>query len=80
MADAKNWGRILRRILRHRWLDEWDTRKAIPPEVVDRLMRRVAASEASPMKSTGKIAPATPSTAVSPPPSTPTRVPTSHAT
>jgi hypothetical protein len=45
MVDAKNWGRILRRILRHRWLDEWDTRKAIPPEVVDRLMRRVAASE-----------------------------------
>jgi uncharacterized membrane protein len=35
----------LRRLLRHRWLDEDDTRKAIPPAMVERLMRRVAASE-----------------------------------
>jgi uncharacterized membrane protein len=33
------------RILRHLWLDESDTRKAIPPELVERLARRVAASE-----------------------------------
>jgi uncharacterized membrane protein len=35
----------LKRLLRHRWLDESDTRRAIPPELVDRLTRRVAASE-----------------------------------
>ena len=33
------------RLLRHRWLDEDDSRKAVPPELVERLMRRVAASE-----------------------------------
>ncbi|WP_137892473.1 TPM domain-containing protein [Ramlibacter sp. 2FC] len=33
------------RLLRHAWLDEDDTRRAIPPELLDRLMRRVAASE-----------------------------------
>ena len=35
----------LGRLLRHAWLDEDDTRRAIPPELLDRLMRRVAASE-----------------------------------
>jgi uncharacterized membrane protein len=35
----------LSRILRHRWLDESDTRKAIPPELLERLAQRVAASE-----------------------------------
>ncbi|HYF44275.1 MAG TPA: TPM domain-containing protein [Ramlibacter sp.] len=35
----------IRRILKHRWLDESDTRRAIPPELVERLTRRVAASE-----------------------------------
>jgi uncharacterized membrane protein len=35
----------LKRILRHRWLDEADTRRAIPPDLVERLARRVAASE-----------------------------------
>lgn len=35
----------LRRILRHRWLDESDTRRAIPPALVEQLARRVAASE-----------------------------------
>jgi uncharacterized membrane protein len=35
----------LQRLLRHRWLDEADTRKAIPPAVVERLKLRVAASE-----------------------------------
>jgi len=35
----------LGRILRHRWLDERDTRKAIPPDLLQRLAQRVAASE-----------------------------------
>ena len=35
----------LRRILRHRWLDEDDIRKAIPPALAERLAARVAASE-----------------------------------
>jgi uncharacterized membrane protein len=35
----------LRRILRHRWLDEADTRRAIPPALSEQLARRVAASE-----------------------------------
>jgi uncharacterized membrane protein len=45
MAQARSFRRILARILRHRWLDESDTRKAIPSQLVDRLMHRVAASE-----------------------------------
>jgi uncharacterized membrane protein len=35
----------LARIFKHRWLDESDTRKAIPPAMVERLAQRVAASE-----------------------------------
>lgn len=35
----------LKRMFRHRWLDESDTRRAIPPELVQRLAQRVAASE-----------------------------------
>jgi uncharacterized membrane protein len=35
----------LKRIFRHRWLDESDTRRAIPPDLSERLARRVAASE-----------------------------------
>jgi hypothetical protein len=42
----------LRTLLRHRWLDESDGRRAIPPELVERLMQRVAASEA---RHTGQI-------------------------
>ena len=41
----RNWQRIFARMLRHRWLDEDDTRRAIPPDMVERLMKRVAASE-----------------------------------
>jgi uncharacterized membrane protein len=37
-------GRV-RRLFRHRWLDESDTRRAIPPEVLQRLAAQVAASE-----------------------------------
>ena len=35
----------VQRLLRHRWLDEADTRKAIPPALLQRLKQRVAASE-----------------------------------
>lgn len=35
----------LRRIFRHRWLDESDTRRALPPDMLARLEQRVAASE-----------------------------------
>jgi len=35
----------LRRLFKHRWLDESDTRRAIPPDMLDRLRQRVAASE-----------------------------------
>jgi uncharacterized membrane protein len=35
----------LQRIFRHRWLDESDTRRAIPPDMAERLAQRVAASE-----------------------------------
>ena len=35
----------VQRLLRHRWLDEDDTRKAIPPALLQRLQQRVAASE-----------------------------------
>jgi uncharacterized membrane protein len=35
----------IQRIFRHRWLDEADTRRAIPDDVVQRLAARVAASE-----------------------------------
>jgi len=37
--------RKLMRILKHRWIDEADTRRAIPPALVEQLTRRVAASE-----------------------------------
>ncbi|MGV3569259.1 MAG: TPM domain-containing protein [Ramlibacter sp.] len=42
----------LRRILRHRWMDESDTRRAVPPELSERLAQRVAASE---QRHTGEI-------------------------
>jgi uncharacterized membrane protein len=35
----------LRRLFRHRWLDEADTRRAVPKDVLERLARQVAASE-----------------------------------
>jgi len=45
MAQDRNRESFVTRMLRHRWLDESDTRKAIPPDLVERLARRVAASE-----------------------------------
>ncbi|MES2183319.1 MAG: TPM domain-containing protein [Pseudomonadota bacterium] len=44
--------RSLARIVRHRWYDESDTHRAIPPALVERLMQRVAASE---RRHTGEI-------------------------
>ena len=41
-----------KRMLRHRWLDEADTRRAVPRDLVNRLMQRVAASE---KRHTGEI-------------------------
>jgi uncharacterized membrane protein len=35
----------LRTLWRHRWLDESDVRRALPPDVLERLTQRVAASE-----------------------------------
>jgi uncharacterized membrane protein len=46
MLDALN------RLWKHRWLDESDTRRAIPPALVERLAQRVAASE---KRHTGEI-------------------------
>ena len=42
----------LRRIFRHRWLDEGDTRRAVPPQLVEKLAARVADSE---RRHTGEI-------------------------
>ena len=35
----------VRRLLRHRWFDSRDAYRAVPPAMVERLMKRVAASE-----------------------------------
>jgi uncharacterized membrane protein len=42
----------IQRVLRHRWLDQTDAQRAIPPEMLERLMHRVAASE---RRHTGEI-------------------------
>ena len=44
-ATKRSYPARLQRLLRHRWLDEADTRKAIPPALLHRLKQRVAASE-----------------------------------
>ena len=36
---------LFTRLIRHRWMDENDARRAVPPDLSDRLQRRVAASE-----------------------------------
>ena len=41
-----------KRILKHRWLDESDSKRAVPPDMAERLMRRVAASE---MRHSGEV-------------------------
>ena len=35
----------LARLLRHRWFDESDTRRALDPQALDRIQQRIAASE-----------------------------------
>jgi len=35
----------LKRLLRHRWFDESDTRRALGPQALDRIQQRIAASE-----------------------------------
>ena len=50
-VDASLFAR-LKRLLRHRWRDERTAERAIPPDMVDRLMQRVAASE---RRHTGQI-------------------------
>ncbi|MFT3778275.1 MAG: TPM domain-containing protein [Ottowia sp.] len=42
----------LARLLRHRWLDAADARRAVPPALAERLRRRVAASE---QRHTGEV-------------------------
>ncbi len=42
----------LQRILRHRWMDDGDTRRAVPPELFKRLESYVGASEA---RHTGEV-------------------------
>jgi uncharacterized membrane protein len=42
----------LQRMFKHRWLDEADTRRAIPQDVLERLTRRVGASE---QRHTGEV-------------------------
>ncbi len=42
---ARNWKNIITRLARHRWLDEDDARRAVPPDMLQRLAQRVAASE-----------------------------------
>ncbi|HWI81555.1 TPM domain-containing protein [Ramlibacter sp.] len=44
MAATRTRSKVAR-IWRHLWLDDADTRKAVPADLAERLMRRVAASE-----------------------------------
>jgi uncharacterized membrane protein len=41
---ARNWKRIIPRLFKHRWMDD-DTARAVAPDMLERLARRVAASE-----------------------------------
>ncbi|WP_048440951.1 TPM domain-containing protein [Caenimonas sp. SL110] len=45
MAGTRNFSQTALRLWRHRWQDDADTHRAIPQELVERLARRVAASE-----------------------------------
>jgi len=44
--------KTLARLIRHRWLDAADARRAVPPELAERLRQRVAASE---QRHTGEV-------------------------
>ncbi|MGI9152960.1 MAG: TPM domain-containing protein, partial [Rubrivivax sp.] len=39
------WVKRLARLLRHRWFDETDTRRALGPQALARIEQRIAASE-----------------------------------
>jgi uncharacterized membrane protein len=41
---ARNWKRIIPRLFKHRWMDD-DASHSVPPDLLERLTRRVAASE-----------------------------------
>ncbi|MFO1337718.1 MAG: TPM domain-containing protein [Burkholderiaceae bacterium] len=45
MTARRSWPARLARLLRHRWRDETDAARALPPAALDRLQARVAASE-----------------------------------
>lgn len=45
MAGTSSFFPKLARLWRHRWIDAADVRRALPPEALERLERRVAASE-----------------------------------
>jgi uncharacterized membrane protein len=45
MTAARKHNGFVGRLLRHRWLDEADTRRSIHPDLAERLTQRVAASE-----------------------------------
>jgi uncharacterized membrane protein len=45
MATAPSFFSKLARLWRHRWIDAADVRRALPPEALERLGQRVAASE-----------------------------------
>lgn len=45
------WNKF-KRILKHRWLDESDARRAVPPDMLQRIARRVTASE---QRHTGEV-------------------------
>jgi uncharacterized membrane protein len=47
-----NMWNTFKRILKHRWIDESDSRQAVPPALVERLHRRVDASE---QRHTGEV-------------------------
>ncbi len=42
---ARNWSGIAARLVKHRWFDDADTRRAIPQDMLARLAQRVGASE-----------------------------------
>ncbi len=50
--QRRSWLARLQRVLRHRWMDDADTRRAVPPELLKRLENYVTASEA---RHTGEV-------------------------
>jgi uncharacterized membrane protein len=52
LPARRSWFARLQRVLRHRWMDDADTRRAVPPELLKRLEHYVTASEA---RHTGEV-------------------------